>query len=83
MLLSRRTLYVCLFFTVCFFTFLILCLSICLSRFNYYSDVIGCAVLSVQYVCAFYMYYLECVLYCIYLSICLSRPSYYSDILSN
>jgi len=36
-----------------------------------------------NYVRAFYMFYLECVLYCIYLSIRLSRPSYYSDILSN
>ena len=47
---------------------------------SYYYDVIGCALLSVQYVCAVYMFYLECVLTVLYLPICLSRPSYYSNI---
>jgi len=56
MLFSPRTLYICWVFLLYVFilTFLILCLSICLSRFSYYSDVIGCAL----YLCNMYVLFI-------------------------
>jgi len=71
--------FVCMsIFTVYFsFNFLILCLP---------TGVLNYVLLHihVQYVSAsvraFYMFYMQCILYCIYLSIYMSRPFYCSDI---
>jgi len=52
-------------------TFLILCLSTCLSRFSYYFDVIGCA----HFICAIcrcFLYVLSRVCLILYISIHLS-----------